>query len=196
MGALKMDRRAFIAALFGGTVTMRYADGTLLAAPIPDVQPSPWKQHYNYSLLFGSPIQPMGREVRRALKFNRNFWLTSIGWQVPPLTVIEIWQPVQEIPVPWGSSTWEVDANGEAKMLLASGTTLPSSFRLGLGPILPAIVIPAGESLIIVLKNIGCGGSAVLMLSGQQEITEAEAMAERGALDPDDLEDEYEGPAE
>jgi hypothetical protein len=135
----------------------------------------------------------MGREVRRALTFDRNFWLTSIGWQVPPRTVIEIWQPVQEIPIPWGDSIWERDNQG-SRMLLASGT-LPSFVQSGPLPILPTIAIPAGESIIIILKNIGRGSSAVLMLSGQREISEVEAMAERGALDPDDFEDEYEGPA-
>jgi len=185
-----MDRRAFIAALFGGAVTMQYADDTLLAAPIPDVQPADWRQAYAYGLHFGSPLQPMGREERQALTFERDFWLTDISWRVPPLTIVEIWQPVQKIPVPWGNSTWKVDAEGNTRMLLASGT-LPS---FGPQPVLPWIAIPAGESLIFVLKNIGRGSRAMLVLLGQQSITEAEAMAERGALDPYDLEEEYEGP--
>jgi hypothetical protein len=44
-----MDCRAFITALFGGAVTMKYADGMLLAAPIPDVLPTACFSEVRYS---------------------------------------------------------------------------------------------------------------------------------------------------
>lgn len=164
-----MDRRAFIAALFGGAATMRYADGGALNEPIP--QPkylSPWLRHYSY--FFQAELRGQ-TERRMEIAIERNFLLNRVVWQGPEDTIIGIW----------------ID-----NLLLAEG---PVNF-FGSSPLPQPILIPAGTRFSVTLLNSPdkfLMRPAALMLSGHQEITEAEAMTERGALDPDDLEDEYEG---
>jgi len=94
-----MDRRAFIAALFGGAVTMRYGEPLDAAQQIEPVPLHPliqanlpalnrWMRHYSY--FFQAELRGQ-TERRMEIAIERNFLLNRVVWQGPEDTIIGIW---------------------------------------------------------------------------------------------------------
>jgi len=156
-----MNRRGFITALLGTAAAITYGDelalpldatGKAIQPPLDTVPaPSPWRNHYCY--LFRAEMRG-NVATPQVLTAQRNYWCESIAWDLPYGAIVGI----------------------QAAGKVLARAVMPSGIqRMSL--IVP-VFVPAGENLTITLQNLlGNYGPypACLMLSGVQEITEAEA---------------------
>jgi len=157
-----VNRRAFIAAIFGSAAAMTWGDKLALPVGVepPPAEPMPTGQWWRPQMYYYAAELREQRTYVCELKIERNFLLTGISWDTPNGAIVEMRQ-------------------GET--LLARAVLNPdyiiqkTVMRLAV-----PVLVPAGESLAIVFQNLPQNflwHHAQLLLSGQQELTQEEVAA-------------------
>jgi len=152
-----MNRRLFIAGLFGAAAAITYAEDLEPEPPAPAVPPttSQWWRHYNYCYSAALRQQlPSDMELRA----DRNFRCVNIAWQATQGAVAELYIGEKQ--------------TFDARAILPP-LSYPQTWRLR-----PELFIPAGARIRIKLTNSpdALFSDVTLALIGLQEISEDELM--------------------